>query len=90
MLSWDEAKRAANVIKHGIDFSQAELFYWRTAVVDVDRRLDYGEVREYALGFIGDRLHMLIFTRRDGDTRVISLRKANDREELFYAEARKT
>lgn len=89
VLTWDEAKRAANIVKHGIDFAQAEHFDWASAVVDVDDRVDYGEKREYALGLMDGRLHVLIFTRRGADTRIISLRKANNREELFYAEARK-
>lgn len=87
MLIWDEAKRAANIAKHGLDFAEAESFDWRSALTQIDNRSDYGEVREIALGRIGQRLHVLIFTRRGPDVRVISLRKANPREERYYAKA---
>lgn len=40
-----------------------------------------------ALGFIGDRLHVLVFTMRGQTLRVISLRRANERECARYAEA---
>ncbi len=36
--------------------------------------------------FIGDRLHVMIYCRRSDAVRVISLRKANRREEKRYAE----
>jgi uncharacterized protein len=89
VLIGDEAKRAANIAKHGIDFTAAEHFAWKTAVITIDRRRDYGEIRETALGTIARRLHVLIFTRRDQDIRISSLRKANDREEKVYAEGQK-
>jgi len=80
MFEWDEAKRAANLAKHSVDFAEAEEFDWESAVIDRDRRRDYGEDRFRAIGFIGERLHVLIYTERGQSTRVISLRKANDKE----------
>jgi uncharacterized protein len=84
-FSWDEAKREANAVKHGIEMRTVEGFDFSTAVARVDNRADYGEVREIALGFIGTRLHVLVFARRPPLLQVISLRKANDRERKFYA-----
>ncbi len=49
-----------------------------------DLRKDYGERRFQALGFIGDRLHALVFTPRHDKVHVISLRKANAREANHY------
>ncbi|MBF0169160.1 MAG: BrnT family toxin [Alphaproteobacteria bacterium] len=40
-----------------------------------------------ALGYIGHRLHVLIFTQRGHAVRVISLRKANLREKRDYDQA---
>jgi uncharacterized DUF497 family protein len=45
-----------------------------------DLRKDYGERRFQALGLIGDRLHMMVFTPRANKAHVISLRKPNKRE----------
>ena len=82
---WDRAKRLSNVAKHGIDFDSVRDFEWSTAqAVRSDRS---GEVRYSAIGYIGPRLHVLIYTVRDGARRIISLRKANKREEANYAAA---
>lgn len=40
------------------------------------------------MGMIGDRLHVLVFTPRGDAMRVISLRRANDREMRTYEEAK--
>lgn len=88
-FSWDENKRAANVAKHGVDFTAAAAFDFDTALILTDERSNYGETREIALGFIGTRLHVLVFTRRDGAIRVIGLRKANSRERNRYEKAQK-
>ncbi|WP_092495912.1 BrnT family toxin [Faunimonas pinastri] len=87
MLIWDEAKYDANVAKHGIEFTEAERFDFASARTVIDDRFDYGEVREIAFGYIGTRLHVLVFSRRGSDLRVISLRKANARERTFYEQA---
>jgi uncharacterized DUF497 family protein len=59
---------------------------WDTALTAVDRRQDYGEQRHVSIGFIGDRLHVLVWTERKACSRVISLRKANAREIKRYAD----
>jgi uncharacterized protein len=64
---WDERKRNQNRLKHDVDFDIAEDFDWRTALIAVDDREDYGELREIAVGFIGVRLHVMAFTMRDED-----------------------
>ena len=83
-FEWDEAKRAANLAKHGVDFAAVESFDFESAIVTTDDRDVYEEPREIALGFIGVRLHILIFTWRNDVVRVISLRKANSREVKIY------
>lgn len=82
----DPAKNARNVAERDIDFASAATFEFETAVVATDDRKDYGEVREVATGFIGQRLHVLVFTMRDDACHVISLRKANNREVKAYVE----
>jgi uncharacterized DUF497 family protein len=47
-------------------------------------RRDYGETRYVAIGWLSERLHVLCFTTTDDGIRVISLRKANDREVKRY------
>ena len=86
-FEWDEAKRAANLAKHGADFPLAEQFDFESARIGRDERHDYGEERFRALGLVGARLHMLIFTVRGETVRVISLRQANTREIRSYDQA---
>ncbi len=78
--SWTETKRLANIEKHGIDFAEAEAFDWAHASIRPDARADYGEHRFIAMGPIGTRIHVLVFTMRSGRIHIISLRKANIRE----------
>lgn len=81
---WDDGKRKANLLKHGVDFQAASEFCWNGAKIEQDTRQDYQEKRYVALGFIEDRFHLLIFTVRNNAIRIISLRKANKREERKY------
>ena len=85
MYEWDEAKRCANQVKHDVDFKVIEAFDWDTAVVNTSRH--GGELRFVAIGYIGTRLHVVVYTRRGDRKRLISLRKANNRERVRYAEA---
>ena len=48
--------------------------------------LAYGEVRYVALGRLRGRLHVLCFTETADGIRIISFRKANDREVKRHAE----
>lgn len=83
---WDDAKSKANAAKHGVPFKAAEAFDWESALVVEDARAGYGESRFVAVGFIANRLHVMAFTRRGGNIRIISLRKANKREHRYYDE----
>ncbi len=74
----------ANFVRHKIDFADAINFEWDTALETLDDRFDYGEERWVVLGFIGDRLCVMVYTFRPPKIRIISLRKANKREILFY------
>ncbi len=84
-VTFDPAKSERNVAERGIPFSMASDFDWSTALVAEDTRRNYGERRFQAVGFIGERLHVLVFTPRDQDVHVISLRRANERERKRYA-----
>ena len=83
---FDPAKDESNLDKHGLSLVDADGFEWETAVVREDARKQYAEPRFQATGYIGDRLHVMVFCLRVDAVRVISLRKANKREEKSYAE----
>ena len=83
-ISYDPDKNEKNIVERGISFERAAEFEWSSALIVEDTRKDYGESRFQALGFIGKRLHALVFTPRAGQVHVISLRKANRREVKRY------
>jgi len=79
---WDEAKNRSNFAKHGLDFSDAEQVLTGPSVTFVD---DYGEVRLITLGLLANRLVIIAHAPRgDESTRIISMRKANRREQKIY------
>jgi uncharacterized protein len=69
-FEWDEKKRQANLVKHGVDFRRMPEPFDGGTVERVDGRQDYGETRINCLGEI--------------DRRIISARKANAREQKTY------
>ena len=88
MFEWDEAKRAANLAKHGVDFTAAARLDWSKAVVIEDARRDYGEQRFRVAAPIDGRLHMEVVAPRGKMLRLISLRKVNAREAREWASAK--
>lgn len=82
---WYEAKRRTNRAKHGIDFTAVYGFDWDTASTRVSVRHD--EMRFVATGYLGDRIHVVVYTMRGDRMRIISMRKAKRREEEDYAQS---
>ena len=84
-IVFDPAKDLSNIQKHnGISLHEANAFEWDSALVWTDKRKNYEEERQIALGYIGLRLFVLVFVHREHECRVISLRKANAREINHY------
>ena len=81
---WDKAKAERNFAKHGVAFDLVYNFDWDNALNYEDSRNEYGERRSTCIGAIYGRLYVLIWTLRQESVRVISLRKANDRERKQY------
>ena len=81
---WDEAKRLANLRKHGIDFADIEEFGWDVALYEADESEEYGEERFLALGPFRGKIHLVVFTLRGLVTRIISVRKAEKKEVRKY------
>ena len=60
-----------------------EVLVGATLTVEDDRR-DYGEDRFITIGFLDDTMVVLVWTPRGGAHRIISMRKANERERTLY------
>ena len=85
-ITFDSSKNERNIGERGISFERAREFDFETALYVEDTRKNYGETRLRAVGYIGRRLHVLVFTMRGETLRVISLRKANRNEVGWYDE----
>ncbi len=83
-IEFDEAKRADTIRTRGLDMARAaDMFSGATLTIDDDRR-DYGEARFITIGFLDDAMVVLVWTPRGNALRVISMRKANERERRLY------
>ncbi|HQR84932.1 MAG: hypothetical protein B7Y05_24690 [Polynucleobacter sp. 24-46-87] len=83
-LSYDSAKNDSNIAKHGLSLSEARLLDWDSAICWVDERKNYGEERCVALALIKQRLYCVVYVELKIGKRIISLRKANNREMSLY------
>jgi uncharacterized protein len=83
-ITFDQAKNARNIAERGLSFERVADLDWKTAVVIVDNRRDYGEPRLRVMACLDGRLHAVVVTPRGEDLRVISFRRANSREVRRY------
>jgi hypothetical protein len=83
-FEWDEAKRRANIKKHGFDFMEAVKVFDGLVVTVEDTWRDYGEPRFISLGLLEGRVVYIAHTERDDRIRIISMRKANSYETKSY------
>lgn len=83
-LTFDPAKNARNIAGRDLSFGRVADLEWETAVLQEDRRKDYGETRVRVLALLGERLHVAVITMRGDAVHVISFRKANRKEAKWY------
>lgn len=86
-FEWNEEKNKENIRKHGFDFTDAWEIFEAPMKTALDLREDYGEERWVGIGFLGNRIVIVVFTYRDENTiRIISLRKALKNERKKFEE----
>ncbi len=83
-IEFNAAKRDKTLAERGLDFARAAEVFAGVHLTDPDSRQDYTEDRFITMGHLGERLVVLVWTPRDEVRRIISMRKANDREKAFY------
>lgn len=79
-IVFDLAKRERTLVERGLDFEDAALVFDGTLVTLTDVRIDYGEPRFQTFGMLRGRLVMVVWTPVPAGRRIISMRKANERE----------
>ncbi|MCU0769533.1 MAG: BrnT family toxin [Burkholderiaceae bacterium] len=86
-VEFDPTKDAANLSKHGVSLALAAELDWDAALVWVDDRFEYGELRMIALAPKTSILYYVAFVERGEVRRPISLRRANRREVKRYVQS---
>ncbi len=83
-IEFDAAKRAKALHERGLDFARAGEVFDGRHFTGQDSRQDYAEDRFITVGLLDARLVVLVWTPRGEARRIISMRKANDREKALY------
>lgn len=84
-IDFDPAKRDRTLRERGLDFARSGEVFTGREFTEEDVRYGYGERRWVTVGFLDRRMVVVVWTDRDGARRIISLRKANGREQARYA-----
>jgi uncharacterized DUF497 family protein len=85
-ITFDPAKGQAALNGRGLNFADAEIVFAGRTITVQDTRRDYGEARFQTVGFLADRMVMVVWTPRGEARHVMSMRKCNDREKAIYQE----
>jgi len=86
-ITFDPQKRQRTLEARGLDFADSVAIFQSRHISQLDDRQDYGEKRFITYGYIGDRIVAMVWTERGTSRRIISLRKANEREQKKVKEA---
>jgi len=83
-ITFDPAKRDWTLRERGLDFADADEVFAGDTLDGQDERQDYGEPRMVTVGHLWGRMVVIVWTPRGEARHVISMRKANDREQARY------
>ena len=83
-ITFDPIKRDVTLAERGLDFADANEVFAGPKFQFVDDRFDYGEVRITTVGLLGERMVFVVWTQRGEDRHVISMRKANVKEQRRF------
>ncbi len=83
-FAWSETKRAANLKAHGLDFVDAPRVFEGGTFTFEDDRFSYGEQRFVTLGLLAGIPVSIVHTESEHEIRIISFRKASNREAHIY------
>jgi uncharacterized DUF497 family protein len=83
-FEWDEAKRIANIKKHGVDFADLPSMFVGDVITIEDQRFEYDETRYVTIGLLKYRVLVVAHTDDGKVIRIISARKASKNEEKQY------
>lgn len=83
-ISFDPAKRAKTLRERGLDFADAIHVFEGPLYTFEDTRFDYPEQRCTTFGLLDERMVTIVWIETATGRRIISMRKANEREQARY------
>ena len=83
-IDFDPVKRDLTLADRGLDFRDAPVVIENAVTTFEDTRFDYEETRLVTYGLLNGRLVTVVWVEIEDGMRVISMRKANDREQKRY------
>ncbi len=83
-VTFDPGKRDETLRHRGLDMARVPEVFAAPNTTAPDDRKDYGERRYFTVGFLDGRMVAVVWTERSGTIRVISMRKANGREQKAF------
>ena len=86
-IGYDPNKNQRNIVERGLPFDDVVLLDWEQALIRIDDRKDYGEVRYNAFVMAEDgKAYSVTFTLRGDVVWIISFRRAREKERRLYEE----
>lgn len=82
-FEYDESKSEANLLKHGIDFIDAQLLWHDLDLLEVPAKTQ-DELRHLVIGVIAGKHWSAVITYRDKNIRIISVRRSRNEEIKLY------
>jgi len=83
-IEFDTNKRDRALAERGMDFARAAEVFSGPTVTLPDSRQNYGEERFITVGALDGRMVVLVWTQRGENRRIISMRRANEREQAKF------
>lgn len=80
MIGFDTDRRDKTMTERGLDFARAGEVFAGKHLTHEDLRESYTEPRFQTVGWLDERIVMLVWTPRGEARRIISMRKVNERE----------
>ena len=84
MIEFDDAKRQITLFTRSLDMARANEVFDKSHLDQIDARKDYGEVRIRTFGYLDKQPVFIVWTYRGNIKRIISMRRANEREIKKY------
>jgi uncharacterized DUF497 family protein len=83
VFEYDESKSEANLLKHGIDFIDAQLLWHDPNLLEVPAKTQ-DELRHLVIGIIAGKHWSAAITYRERNIRIISVRRSRNEEIKLY------